>query len=176
MGAKEEVIESARCKHRCDKSRRGVAARGTSSPSIQWSTRGAGANGRRLPAGLQRLNYVRPHVRGADRLAARRGYVPGAVAVGQGLVHHQFKRGRFLGQTQGIAQHHGYAEDRGDRVGDVLAGDVRGCAVDRPRRNRGFACPIPGPPPSWPTATVPWTRPAPTPHRSKCRRRCSRPL
>ena len=74
---------------------------------------------------------MRPHVRGADRLAARRGYVPGAVAFGQGLVYHQFKGGRFLGQTQGIAQHHGYAEDRGDGVGDVLAGDVRGCAVDR---------------------------------------------
>ena len=47
--------------------------------------------------------------------------------------------------VEGIAQHHGQAEHRGQRVGEILAGDVRGRTMDRliegARRPRASAAP-----------------------------------
>ena len=80
---------------------------------------------------------------------------------------------RGIVPAQRPAQQHGRREDRPDRVGQVLAGDVRRGAVDRLVQAEQ-AVRRPPRPRATPTAASRGSRPAPTPRRRGCRRRGSR--
>uniref|UniRef100_A0A914Y8I1 Uncharacterized protein n=1 Tax=Panagrolaimus superbus TaxID=310955 RepID=A0A914Y8I1_9BILA len=67
---------------------------------------------------------------GTHRLALR-GQIGSEHAIIQHGVHRRFHRGGFCFQPQRMAQQHRRAEDRRVRIGDALAGDVRGRTMDR---------------------------------------------
>ena len=71
------------------------------------------------------------HGRRGDLFLARLHDVGGAQAGGEHVLDRAFDEGRVLVQVEGIAQRHGEAEHAGQGIGQPLAGDVRGAAVDR---------------------------------------------
>ena len=81
-------------------------------------------------AGSNRLRDPAAHLGGADEGTLPGEEVGGAVALVQHGLHGVLHGVGLLQQAEGVPEHHGGREDGGHGVGLVLAGNVRGGAVD----------------------------------------------
>jgi hypothetical protein len=82
-------------------------------------------------AGCDRRDDGVAHLRRAHARRARLCDVAGAVAVGQHLADGRLDAVGVGSLRERVAQHHAHRQNRRDRVGEVLAGDVRRRAVHR---------------------------------------------
>ena len=94
--------------------------------------------------------------------------VAGALALGQHPAHRALDAVRLLGQAERMPQHHRHRQDRGERIGDVLAGDVGRRAVHR------LVQPLACRRRARPKAACRSSRSASRPRRRGCRRTCCR--
>src|SRR5690625_2271242 len=89
----------------------------------------------------ERLDDRVAHFRGRCRFAALLGKVGGADACIQHVVDGAFQQVGIRAEIEGVAERHCKAEDAGAGVGEALAGDVRGAAMDRlVKRLRAAIC------------------------------------
>src|SRR6185312_6982779 len=80
---------------------------------------------------VERLQHGIAHGGGGDLGGAGGGDVAGADAGRQHVLGGLVDQVGVVGEGEGIAQHHGDAEEGGERIRQVLAGDIRGRAVHR---------------------------------------------
>src|SRR4029453_17713205 len=80
---------------------------------------------------IELLQHGVAHSGGGDLGGAGRGDVACADAGREYALRGLIDEVRIVTEAEGIAQHHGDAEQGGERIGEVLAGDVRGRAMYR---------------------------------------------
>src|SRR5579872_7144053 len=101
----------------------------TSPPAAIFSFKGP-AIGAGLNGVLQLSQYRVAHLRGRDAGTAR-GDIAGPRAGSERLPHRVLDQRGLVGKVEGIAQHHREGEDAGQRVRQILAGNVGRAAMHR---------------------------------------------
>src|ERR1700730_5641533 len=76
-------------------------------------------------------HYNVAHLAAAAALRAGLRHVGGAIALSEHRAHRALDARRALAVLEGVAQQHRRREDRRERIGEVLAGDVGRAAVHR---------------------------------------------